>query len=46
MDHPLGNAMNGAEAMVRMLEAHGVKHIFGESRKSVAFGGQNVRNRF
>ncbi len=24
-----GNQMNGAEAMVRMLEAHGVTHIFG-----------------
>lgn len=25
----MSNAMNGAEAMVRMLEAHGVQHIFG-----------------
>ncbi len=25
----MGNAMNGAEAMVRLLQAHGVKHIFG-----------------
>jgi len=24
-----GNELNGAEAMVRMLQAHGVKHIFG-----------------
>ena len=24
-----GNQLNGAEAMVRMLEAHGVRHIFG-----------------
>lgn len=24
-----GNLLNGAEAMVRMLEAHGVRHIFG-----------------
>ena len=24
-----GNVLNGAEAMVRMLEAHGVRHIFG-----------------
>ena len=24
-----GNALNGAEAMVRLLQAHGVKHIFG-----------------
>ena len=25
----MSNKMNGAEAMVRMLEAHGVRHIFG-----------------
>ena len=24
-----GNELNGAEAMVRLLQAHGVKHIFG-----------------
>ena len=24
-----GNSLNGAEAMVRMLEAHGVTHVFG-----------------
>ncbi len=24
-----GNALTGAEAMVRLLQAHGVKHIFG-----------------
>ncbi|MEQ8335666.1 thiamine pyrophosphate-binding protein [Nisaea sp.] len=29
MDKSMGNRMTGAEAMVRMLEAHGVKHIFG-----------------
>ena len=29
LDHPRGNIMTGAEAMVRMLEAHGVRHIFG-----------------
>ena len=29
MDQSLANYMNGAEAMVRMLEAHGVKYIFG-----------------
>ena len=23
------NLMNGAEAMVRMLDAHGVRHVFG-----------------
>lgn len=28
-DHPATNMMTGAEAMVRMLEAHGVRHIFG-----------------
>ncbi len=28
-DRPKTNQMTGAEAMVRMLEAHGVKHIFG-----------------
>ena len=28
-DDPQANMMNGAEAMVRMLEAHGVRHIFG-----------------
>lgn len=29
MDKSMGNRMTGAEAMVRMLEAHGVKHMFG-----------------
>lgn len=29
MSEQSGNAQNGAQAMVRMLEAHGVKHIFG-----------------
>ncbi|MDX1486009.1 MAG: thiamine pyrophosphate-binding protein [Alphaproteobacteria bacterium] len=29
MEHVQGNALTGAEAMVRMLQAHGVKHIFG-----------------
>ena len=29
LDQPRVNAMNGAEAMVRMLEAHGVRYIFG-----------------
>lgn len=29
MIHAPGNALSGAEAMVRMLQAHGVKHIFG-----------------
>lgn len=29
MNKPTGNGLNGAQAMVRMLEAHGVKHIFG-----------------
>lgn len=29
MDKSLGNRMTGAEAMVRMLQAHGVKHMFG-----------------
>lgn len=29
MNQSLANSMNGAEAMVRMLEAHGVKYIFG-----------------
>ena len=28
-DHARGNMMNGAEAMVRMLELHGVRYIFG-----------------
>lgn len=28
-DRPQTNMMNGAEAMVRMLEAHGVRHVFG-----------------
>lgn len=28
-DRPQSNMMTGAEAMVRMLEAHGVRHIFG-----------------
>ena len=29
MTQTQGNELNGAEAMVRMLQAHGVKHIFG-----------------
>jgi acetolactate synthase I/II/III large subunit len=29
MSQAQGNALTGAEAMVRMLQAHGVKHIFG-----------------
>ncbi len=29
MDQPRTNQMTGAEAMVRMLEAHGVSHMFG-----------------
>ncbi|WP_222435270.1 thiamine pyrophosphate-binding protein [Puniceibacterium confluentis] len=29
MTGQVGNGQNGAQAMVRMLEAHGVKHIFG-----------------
>ncbi len=29
MTEQTGNAQNGAQAMVRMLQAHGVKHIFG-----------------
>ncbi len=29
MPQSTGNMMSGAEAMVRMLEAHGVRHIFG-----------------
>jgi acetolactate synthase-1/2/3 large subunit len=29
MTQTRGNALNGAEAMVRLLQAHGVKHIFG-----------------
>ena len=29
MTQAQGNSMNGAEAMARMLQAHGVKHIFG-----------------
>jgi len=29
MDKSMGNRMTGAEAMVRMLEAQGVKHMFG-----------------
>ncbi|MDH3911457.1 MAG: thiamine pyrophosphate-binding protein, partial [Rhodospirillales bacterium] len=29
MTQSRGNALNGAEAMVRLLQAHGVKHIFG-----------------
>ena len=29
MEAALKNSMNGAEALVRMLEAHGVRHIFG-----------------
>lgn len=28
-DHPQRNTISGAEAMVRMLEVHGVRHIFG-----------------
>lgn len=28
-DRPQTNMMNGAEAMVRMLEVHGVRHVFG-----------------
>jgi acetolactate synthase-1/2/3 large subunit len=29
VDQTTGNELNGAKAMVRMLEAHGVQHIFG-----------------
>ena len=29
MEKSIGNRLTGAEAMVRMLEAHGVKHMFG-----------------
>ncbi len=29
MSEPQSNQLNGAEAFVRMLQGHGVKHIFG-----------------